>query len=80
MKAKFCKHSGITLITVPFWWDRRVESLAATIQKYRPDIELNVSSKEPAILFEMPEKYQKPFKYKPNIPTEYHQRVDPCDW
>lgn len=29
---------GITLIPIPFWWDRTLPSLAATIHKYRPDI------------------------------------------
>lgn len=31
---------GVTLIQVPYWWDKSVASLAATILKYRPDIEL----------------------------------------
>jgi hypothetical protein len=28
--------TGVTLIEIPFWWDRSTESLAATIRKARP--------------------------------------------
>jgi hypothetical protein len=37
-KAQICKENGISLIEVPFWWDRRQESLAATIHSQRPDL------------------------------------------
>ena len=30
--------SGITLTQVPYWWDRKIESLAATIYNTRPDL------------------------------------------
>jgi hypothetical protein len=29
---------GITLIRVPYWWDRKSESLASTIYVQRPDL------------------------------------------
>jgi len=29
---------GITLIEVPYWWQRDKDSLATTLHKYRPDI------------------------------------------
>jgi hypothetical protein len=29
---------GITLIEVPYWWDRKSESLAATIYSQRPEL------------------------------------------
>ena len=29
---------GITLIDIPYWWDRGVESLAMTIYNARPDL------------------------------------------
>jgi DNA ligase-1 len=37
-KEAACKAKGITLITVPFWWDREHDSLAATIFEKRPDL------------------------------------------
>jgi hypothetical protein len=29
---------GITLISVPFWWNSAIESLKASIYRYRPDL------------------------------------------
>jgi hypothetical protein len=37
-KKNACKNLGITLIEVPFWWDRQKETLAATIHQHRPDL------------------------------------------
>ena len=37
-KRMACKRAGITLIEIPYWWDRSKTSIAATIHKYRPDI------------------------------------------
>jgi hypothetical protein len=37
-KRKVCKELGITLIEIPYWWDRTNESLMATIHNYRPDL------------------------------------------
>jgi hypothetical protein len=31
-------YEGITLIEVPYWWDRKNESLAATVYNQRPDL------------------------------------------
>src|SRR5690242_911942 len=30
--------AGITLVEVPYWWDKTKESLAATIQQHRTDL------------------------------------------
>jgi hypothetical protein len=38
MKEKLCKENGITLVQVPYWWDRKYETLAATIYSHRPDL------------------------------------------
>eukprot|EP01114_Cavostelium_apophysatum_P007788 TRINITY_DN1996_c0_g2_i2.p1 TRINITY_DN1996_c0_g2~~TRINITY_DN1996_c0_g2_i2.p1 ORF type:complete len:562 (-),score=122.96 TRINITY_DN1996_c0_g2_i2:5-1690(-) len=37
-KRQACKNNNITLIEVPFWWDRTSESLKATIRSRRPDL------------------------------------------
>ncbi len=38
MKRWICKGTGITLVIIPYWWDKKIESLAATIRVARPDI------------------------------------------
>jgi hypothetical protein len=57
-KLKFASQLGITLISIPFWWDKSSESLASTIQYYRPDIHLQ-EKVVPPIPTEMPAKYKK---------------------
>jgi hypothetical protein len=41
-KREACKMNGITLIEIPYWWDKKRESLEATIHSKRPDL-VNVS-------------------------------------
>jgi hypothetical protein len=61
-KRKFASQFGITLISIPFWWDCSSDSLASTIEYYRPDI--NLQAKEvPPIPLEMPVKFKKLSKY-----------------
>jgi hypothetical protein len=57
-KLKFASQFGITLISIPFWWDRLPNSLASTIQLYRPDISLQ-AKEVPPIPKEMPLKSKK---------------------
>jgi hypothetical protein len=42
---------GITLIEVPYWWDGKKESLAATIHHFRSDI---ISQQDPLLLTASP--------------------------
>jgi hypothetical protein len=44
LKAEVSKRAGVTLIKVPYWWDKSKESLMATIRQARPDIELPIST------------------------------------
>ncbi len=37
-KVAICEQAGITLITVPFWWDRNVNSIISILKDARPDI------------------------------------------
>jgi hypothetical protein len=39
-KAAVAKEEGITLITIPFWWDKMEASLVATIKQQRTDLTL----------------------------------------
>jgi hypothetical protein len=57
-KRKFASQFGITLIPIPFWWDCTSSSLAATIQRYRPDIKIQ-AKEGPPIALEMPVRFKK---------------------
>jgi hypothetical protein len=37
-KKEACRVAGITLIQIPYWWNRRKESLAATIHLVRREL------------------------------------------
>jgi hypothetical protein len=37
-KLNGCRELGITLIQIPYWWDKKKWSLIATIHQHRPDI------------------------------------------
>ena len=37
-KEMKCKEAGITLIHIPYWWDKQKSSLVATIRQYRSDL------------------------------------------
>jgi hypothetical protein len=41
-KRAACSRAGITLIEIPYWWDKTKQSLAATIQQQRPDLGLQI--------------------------------------
>lgn len=46
-----CEKHGITLIEVPYWWDKKSESLAATVRLHRPGLTNFVSLFAPYIQF-----------------------------
>ncbi len=37
-KRRTCKENEITLIEVPYWWNKEISSLAATIDNERKDL------------------------------------------
>ncbi len=37
-KQLICLNGGITLITIPFWWNKTLQSVAHTVHVARPDI------------------------------------------
>jgi hypothetical protein len=58
-KRKFASQFGITLISIPFWWDCSSDSLASTIRYYRPDVNIKMKKEVPPIPFEIPVKFKK---------------------
>jgi hypothetical protein len=71
---------GITLIPIPFWWDKSPQSLAATIRSIRPDINFTNTSLGSPIPLGMPHKLQHQFKYVPNASKEWNEKIDPTGW
>ena len=45
-KEKICEALGITVVGVPFWWDRQRGSLLKTITEARPDLSESLTEKE----------------------------------
>ncbi len=41
MKKIICDMHGITLLVIPYWWNKTIESVAQTIHFARPDILLS---------------------------------------
>jgi hypothetical protein len=68
---------GITVVPIPFWWNKSPGSLAATVQAIRPDLQL--SSSESAIPLSMPLRAQS-FRYTPISSKKYAEQIDPTGW
>jgi len=45
-KQKLCKQNGITLIEIPYWWDKQLSSLISTIHQQRKDLIFDCNIKE----------------------------------
>jgi hypothetical protein len=76
LKKLYTKQMGITLIPIPYWWDKSVESLAATIQSYRIDLSEFTRGAGSPISTTIPARV---FKYEPNVAQEYADE-DPTGW
>jgi len=46
-RREVCKYLAMTLIEVPYWWQRDKESILSLLHKYRPDIVPNVPGRIP---------------------------------
>jgi len=53
-KVSRMKKMGRTVISVPCWWNKSVESILATIYKHRPDLILNRDFKDGAVIPDEP--------------------------
>jgi hypothetical protein len=52
-KRKVCRENEITLIEVPYWWNKEISSLAATINKERKDLIIYpIDGEQPIITIE----------------------------
>ncbi len=40
-KVSVCEKAGITLVVIPYWWNKNIESFAQTLYLMRPDVEIN---------------------------------------
>jgi hypothetical protein len=67
------------LITIPFWWDKSLKSLAATIQAHRLDVIPQVTSGY-AISKDLPKEYKHAFKYRPNTAQNIPEDFNPTNW
>jgi len=63
-KEEICHMHGICVVIIPFWWDRKIESVAKEIHKARPDIILPASLLQgEAIAMQMPQQIQYLYYY-----------------
>ncbi len=37
-KKMICERDGITLVVIPYWWNKTIESVAHTLHSIRPDV------------------------------------------
>ncbi len=47
-KREICARDGITLIVVPYWWNKSVQSIALAIHRARPDVQIQLSLSQDA--------------------------------
>jgi hypothetical protein len=78
LKQEFAKKHGITLISIPFWWDKSPSSLAATLHRHRFDIDVGVNISQP-IPLQAPH-IQRKLKLQPVIAFNYTDDIDPTGW
>ncbi len=63
-KQTICYQDGITLIVIPYWWNRSVESLAHSIYMARPDVPVSSYLTGDKIPTEIPKILRKFYKIK----------------
>jgi hypothetical protein len=81
IKEKLCKEAGISLIKIPFWWDRKQSSLAATIHSQRPDLFPEVPMGTPIPIEEPTKQGKKGAKNRTRVMTAMEWDLeDPTGW
>ena len=83
-KSAICKEKGITLIEIPYWWDKSIKSLYATIYNNRPDLLSVLPTGNPIPLIPPVEKLDKSLsriKESLMLSTEWdNSTMDPTGW
>ncbi len=59
LKQMLCEHFGISLITIPFWWNKTIESVALAIHAIRPDLSIPLFMLKGVKLANMPKQIDK---------------------
>jgi len=78
-KLASVKLTGITLITIPYWWDEKEASLLSTIQAHRPDIQLQDQVTSSPIALTIPARLEPVIQ--PKVPTVFIDIYqDPAKW
>ena len=81
MKKYIIQFPGITLIEIPYWWDRKLPSLAVTIYNSRPDL-FDIKPQGTAIPLTPPtEAESRPHKEFLMTATEWdNETMEPKGW
>jgi hypothetical protein len=78
LKKQYAIEEGVTLIPIPFWWDKSPASLAATIKSYRPDVHVpSTTGQASPIPPEMPTNALRVIPYIPNVSQVFDEDKDP---
>ena len=87
VKVKKTKEIGITLVHVPYWWDKKISSLRATIATIRPDIVGQLNKDDVPIPLEPITNRMKAEKRRKNeikgklmLATNWNKEDDPTGW
>lgn len=78
-KKRLCQSVGITLIEIPYWWNKEKQSLMATIQKFKPDLIKQSVTQEP-IPETNPniEQHQEKITFLLGLP--WNDKINPTGW
>ena len=90
LKQDACKKMGITLISVPFWWNFSIESLKAAIYRYRPELFSSPPVAEPFaeytqnVIDELNKSRKNPTKHAVEqriaLANQWNDSLDPTGW
>ena len=87
LKLKKTKENEITLIHIPFWWDKKLSSLRGTIATIRPDVLSLINNSDVPIPLQPLSSKTDLLKSKRNnikstfmLATNWNKEEDPTGW